>query len=135
MRTDRGIALVTTLILGLIALVLVGALLYLLTTGTKISGIQKRYSTALEAARGAAEYIISNILSGTLTCGGGGPCSTTNSSIDLGPYSSLEGFNITATYLGEVSRFGVYVYSIRVTASSARERATIDFVYRVDRVE
>lgn len=132
MRTDRGIALVTTLILGMIALILVGTVLYLLTTGTRISGIEKRYSVALEAAKGVAEYIIAKLISGNLTCGGGGSCSVTNSSIDLGSYSSLGGLNITATYLGEVSRFGVYVYSIRVTASSGNERATIDFVYRVE---
>ncbi len=133
MKSERGIALITTLLLGLIALVLVGTLLYVLTTGTKISGIEKRYSVALEAAKGAAEYVITSLLSGNLTCGGGGSCSSTNNLIDLGPYSTLQGFNISALYLGEANRFGVYVYSIRVTAISPSmgEQATIDFVYRI----
>jgi Flp pilus assembly pilin Flp len=133
MKGERGIALITTLLLGLVAVVLIGVLLYVLTTGTRISGIEKRYSVALEAAKGASEYIIELLLSGNLTCGGGGACGPGNDEIDLGPYSNLQGFNITAQYLGEVSRFGVYVYSIRVTATSPAtgESAVIDFVYRV----
>ncbi|HIC97432.1 MAG TPA: hypothetical protein EYP11_03420 [Aquificaceae bacterium] len=132
MGKERGIALVTTLLLGAIALALVGTLLYMITTGTRISGTEKRYSTALEAAKGAAEYIMVKLLSGSLTCNGGKACSEINNSIDLGPYSSLEGFDIDAEYLGEVSRFGTYIYSVRVTASSGREKAQIDFVYRVE---
>ena len=127
---ERGIALVTTLVLGLIAVVLIGILLYVLTTGTRISGVEKRYSVALEAAKGASEYIIERLLSGNLTCNGGLSCNP-GDPIDMGPFSSLQGFNITATYLGEVSRFGVYVYSIRVTATSTDETAVVDFVYRV----
>ncbi|MDQ7038294.1 MAG: hypothetical protein Q9N26_03725 [Aquificota bacterium] len=133
MKGERGIALITTLLLGLIAVSLIGVLLYILTAGTRISGVEKRYSIALEAAKGASEYVIQLILSGNLTCGGGGACGPDNNVIDLGPYSNLQGFNITARYLGEISRFGVYVYSIRVTAESPAtgERAVIDFVYRV----
>ncbi len=132
MRKEKGIALITTLLLGLVAVVFIAVLLYILTTGTRISGIEKRYSVALEAAKGASEYVIELILSGNLTCNGGRACGP-NDPIDLGPYSNLQGFNITALYLGELSRFGVYVYSIRVTASSPTtgETATVDFVYRV----
>jgi len=132
MRGERGIALITTLLLGLVAVVLIGVLLYVLTTGTRISGVEKRYSIALEAAKGASEYIIQLILSGNLTCGGGGACGP-GDTIDLGPYGNLQGFNITALYLGEISRFGVYVYSIRVMAESPTtgESAIVDFVYRV----
>lgn len=134
MRGERGIALVTTLLLGIIAAVLIGALLYLIISGTQVSGIGKKYSVALEAAKGASEYIIERILADNLTCGGGGACSSTNNMIDLGPYSSIQGFNIEAIYLGEVSRFGVYVYSIRVRAYSTTtdEVAIVDFVYRVE---
>ncbi len=134
MRGERGIALVTTLLLGIIAAVLIGALLYLIISGTQVSGIGKKYSVALEAAKGASEYIIERILADNLTCGGGGACSPTNNVIDLGPYSSIQGFNIEAIYLGEVSRFGVYVYSIRVRAYSTTtdEVAIVDFVYRVE---
>ncbi len=134
MKEEKGIALITTLLLGLIAALLIGALLYFLVNSTRISGIGKSYSIALEAAKGASEYIIERLLSGNLTCGGGAACSPTNNIIDLGPYSSIQGFNITATYLGEISKFGVYVYSIRVTAisPSTQEVAVVDFVYRVE---
>ena len=130
---ERGVALVTTLVLGLVAVLLIGVLMYFLTAGTRISGAEKRYSVALEAARGASEYIIQLLLSGSITCGGGGVCGPDNNSIDLGPFQNIQGFDITATYLGEVSRFGVYVYSIRVSATSPStgETAVVDFVYRV----
>ena len=129
---ERGIALITTLLLGLIAVILIGVLLYFLTTGTRISGVEKRYSVALEAAKGASEYIMQLLLTGNITCNGGGVCSP-GASIDLGPFQNIQGINISAVYLGEVSRFGVYVYSVRVTATSptTRETAVVDFVYRV----
>jgi len=134
MNKERGIALITTLLLGLIAALLIGTVLYILMSGTVVSGAGKRYSIALEAAKGASEYIIKRLLAGNLTCGGGGTCSPTNNVIDLGPYSSIQGFNIRAIYLGEISKFGVYVYSIRISASSpsAQETAVVDFVYKVE---
>ncbi len=129
---ERGIALITTLLLGLIAVILIGVLLYFLTTGTRISGVEKRYSVALEAAKGASEYIMQLLLTGNITCNGGGACFP-GASIDLGPFQNIQGFNISAVYLGDVSRFGVYVYSVRVTATSPTtgETAVVDFVYRV----
>jgi hypothetical protein len=43
------------LILSVIALAVMGALIYMLTAGTQISGMQKRYKTALEAGLGGAD--------------------------------------------------------------------------------
>jgi hypothetical protein len=54
-RNERGIALVMILILSAIALAIMAALIYMVTTGTQISGMQKRYKTALEAGLGGAE--------------------------------------------------------------------------------
>ena len=52
---EKGIALVMVLILSAIALAIMAALVYMLTSGTQISGMQKRYRTALEAGVGGAD--------------------------------------------------------------------------------
>lgn len=54
-RNEKGIALVMALILSLIALSVVSALVYFITLETQMSGIQKRYQTAREAALGAIQ--------------------------------------------------------------------------------
>ncbi len=52
---EKGIALVMVLILSAIALAIMAALIYMLTASTQVSGIQKRYRTALEAGKGGAD--------------------------------------------------------------------------------
>jgi len=52
---EKGIALVMVLILAAIALAVMAALVFMLTSGTQISGMQKRYRTALEAGVGGAD--------------------------------------------------------------------------------
>ncbi len=52
---ESGIALVMVLILSAIALAIMAALIYMLTASTQVSGIQKRYKTALEAGKGGAD--------------------------------------------------------------------------------
>lgn len=49
---EKGIALALVLVLSLIALGIMTGLIYMLTSGTQVSGVQKRYKTTLEAARG-----------------------------------------------------------------------------------
>ncbi len=140
-NNEKGIALVTTLVLGLVALVFIGALLYLLTSGTKISGTEKRYYTALEAAKGGAELIISNLLqNGEPTCNGGSTCSscpptgyTNDCRIDLSP-STLGDYTLRA-YLLRRENSGIdRIFTIRVIAeknNSSNEKAEIEFVYKV----
>jgi hypothetical protein len=55
MSSQKGIALVMILILSAIALAIMAGLLYMLTAGTQVSGLQKRYATALEAGKGGAD--------------------------------------------------------------------------------
>jgi len=55
LSTEKGIALVMVLLLSAIALVIMAGLIYMLTTGTQISGIQKRYETASEAGMGGID--------------------------------------------------------------------------------
>ena len=52
---NRGIALVIVLILSAIGLATMAGLIYMVTSGTQISGIQKRYNTALEAGIGGVD--------------------------------------------------------------------------------
>jgi hypothetical protein len=54
-KNEKGIALVTVLILSLIALAIMSTLLYFVLQGTKMSGFFKRYETAREAGMGGAE--------------------------------------------------------------------------------
>lgn len=54
-RSQRGVALLVVLVLTSVALALLTTLIYMITTSTQISGMQKRYKTALEAGYGAAD--------------------------------------------------------------------------------
>jgi len=55
LRNEKGIALVMVLVLSAIALAIMAGLIYMITSGTQISGIQKRYKTALEAGVSGAD--------------------------------------------------------------------------------
>ncbi len=52
---EKGIALVMVLILSAISLAIMAGLIYMVTSGTQISGIEKRYKTALEAGIASKE--------------------------------------------------------------------------------
>jgi hypothetical protein len=52
---EKGIALVMVLVLSTVALLIMAGLVYMLTTGTQISGVQKRYETVSEAGLGGSE--------------------------------------------------------------------------------
>jgi hypothetical protein len=55
---QKGLALVMVLVLSGIGLALMTALIYLIHTGTEITGIQKRYKTAFEAGMGGKDLVI-----------------------------------------------------------------------------
>ena len=61
-RNEKGIALVLVLVLALIGLAMVAALIFMVTQGTSLSGAMRFYSTADEAAVGAAELTSEYIL-------------------------------------------------------------------------
>jgi hypothetical protein len=52
---ENGMALVMILILSAIALVIMTGLIFMITTGAQVSGLQKKYTTALEAGKGGAD--------------------------------------------------------------------------------
>lgn len=55
LSTEKGLALVMVLVLSAILLAIMAGLIYMVISGTQISGIQKRYKTALEAGIGGAD--------------------------------------------------------------------------------
>src|SRR5574341_78725 len=55
LRSEKGVVLVIVLVLSAVALILMTTLIYMITTGTQISGLQKRYKTALEAGVGGGD--------------------------------------------------------------------------------
>jgi hypothetical protein len=55
LKNEKGITLVIVLILSLVALATISSLIFMITTGTQLSGLQKRYKTALEAGMGGAD--------------------------------------------------------------------------------
>lgn len=63
LRNEKGFALVMVLILAAIALVMTLGMLFMVSRGSYVSGQQKRFRTAVEAARGGIEATIQMISS------------------------------------------------------------------------
>lgn len=61
-RNEKGVALVTALLLTLVALAIVMAVLYFVMQGTQLSAAQKRYKNSLEASHGGAEVFTKEII-------------------------------------------------------------------------
>jgi hypothetical protein len=55
LRNEKGLAMLMVLVLSAIALAVMSGLIYMTTAGTSISGMQKRYKTALEAGDGGVD--------------------------------------------------------------------------------
>lgn len=64
LKNEQGAALVTAMLLTLIALAIVMAILYIITWQTRLSGAHKRYKTAIEASQGGVELITKQIIPG-----------------------------------------------------------------------
>ncbi len=59
---ERGVALVMALVLGLVGMLIITALLYMVGTGTWLSGSQKRYQATLEATQGGMSFFVHEIM-------------------------------------------------------------------------
>ena len=80
---QKGIALVSTLLLMALCMVIVVTLMYMVTAGTKVVGIEQHYTTALEAGKGGAaliENMINNNSATVPTFAGSGVTFTASSS-------------------------------------------------------
>lgn len=155
MKNEKGAALITTIILGIVALAVIAALLTFILYGLRTSTLERKYTSALEAAKGSSEYIMKSLLDDTLNCKNSNGdsckcssltddlkcpnCSNQNSCkatiIDLGSFSKVGDYEITATLLSKSkSPNGSNIYAIRVEAKkiSSSEKAEIDFVFKVE---
>jgi hypothetical protein len=56
-RDESGIALVMVIVLSAIALAIMAGLIYMITVGTQVTGLEKRYKTAREAGFGGGELV------------------------------------------------------------------------------
>ncbi len=133
--TRKGIAFITVLILAVIALVFTGIMLYLVTKGTKITGVETRYTSSLEVAKGVSNYLMQLIDEDKLCSYVN--CNIPNSPIDLDSYSNFGDYQANAVLLRKVDdpKTGASVYSIEVKVTNKKipkERVIIDFVYKVE---
>lgn len=59
---NKGFALITSLMLTMLSLTIVMALLLMITQGTQMSGLNKKYKTSIEASYGGAEILARNVM-------------------------------------------------------------------------
>jgi hypothetical protein len=57
-HNEKGVALLTTLMLMVLGFGVVTTLLYMVTQGTKTTRLEQEYTTALDAAKGGADIIV-----------------------------------------------------------------------------
>jgi hypothetical protein len=124
-RNEKGIALAMMLILAAVALLIMAGLLYIITSSTQISGMQKRYKTALDAGFGGAnisyqfisfrgdpidtssfQTLLSSINPVITTPDGSGTGDCSGTDISGVPYHGLAAKLMTPTY-----RNGVRIWS------------------------
>ena len=147
---EKGIALITTLVLGLVALVFISGFLYIILTSTKTSGTIKTYTSALEVAKGTASYLMSVTLDGALKCDAlssscndcldNGNCDNcendyTNCKLDVSNLQNkISDYDIEAYLLTKEVEGNIYIYSFKVKAKkkNGNEKSEIDFVYKVE---
>jgi hypothetical protein len=68
-KSEKGVVLIMVIVLSAVALVIMTALIYMITVGTQISGLQKRYKTALEAGEGGEDVFYQLIATRAETAG------------------------------------------------------------------
>jgi hypothetical protein len=67
LRNEDGIALVTSLMFTMLALVISMALLYMVTMGARTSGAMKRYKSVLDATYGGTEIVTKDLIANALS--------------------------------------------------------------------
>ncbi len=72
------------MILSFISLAIIAAVIYLVTQGTTISGVQKRYQTAQESAKGGVELVTKEIIERTVGSAVSGTLDGEKTSIQTG---------------------------------------------------
>jgi len=120
---NKGMALITTLMLALITSTIIGTLMYMLNTSTNISGINKSYTNATIATRSASDYIIYKLLDNeSELCNG---ICNDNTTLELSEYNKIGKYNINALLLSKLPvDNNTFIYSISLSASDNLSIAT-----------
>lgn len=149
MKNNRGIALISVLILTVLGMIITAGVSYLVVSGYRIFSVQKRYSTALDAAKGAYEVIVGKI--DQIKCAdspedaASGNCGTcpnydqqnqqNQQIVCMEDYSCIGGssnscYEITSRLLFKSPP--LYAFEIESQkAGNPNEKAIVQFVYRV----
>lgn len=135
MKKRKGLALTTVLVLSVIALAFTGVMLYMLTSSTQMAGIQYRYRSSLEVAKGVSQYLMSLMDSNKLC--NYTDCSRPNQPINLGNYATVGDYRVEAKLLRYIQnpKTGASIYSVEVKVVNTRnpeEHSTVYFVYKVE---
>ncbi|AEA34051.1 hypothetical protein [Hippea maritima] len=140
-KNNKGIALITVLILSFIGLALVGTLLFMTRNSINISGYFSSYQTALEAAKGGFDASVAKLLS--LDCDN----SSLSGNLDLSDYipsSRLGNYSVTCTVLSKyyyptvdpithnISDHCVYSLEIEADSTIGNDKAIIDAVVKIE---
>ncbi len=147
-RSEKGMALVTALLLGLIGAALLFSLYYMSGNLTRMSGIGSRYATELEAAKGVAEYIMGTLMSPTRDLSCNGSICVANATTSCAPGSSsfidipaddldLTNHQIRACYLfslddpDAIEQYSMHGFFISVQNNTSGERAELEIIYKI----
>lgn len=158
-RNEKGVALITVLLFGLVAFGVVMGTYFMVTSGSGMSGMNKRYISELDVAKGVSDYTIGELVRSTLRCNGTN-CTGDNdlsngcaaaSTIDipaavctaLGKQLNAPGCNaLTACFISEsniteIDATGnpVNITLVSINVNSVKpsgEQANIDFVLRLE---
>jgi len=67
LKSRKGVALVIALILGLVSVAFLAGIFMMISTGARMSGLERTYTSAIEAARGGADIVCRLLRRGGLT--------------------------------------------------------------------
>ena len=73
LNNDKGVALITSLMFTALSLIICLSLLYMVTSGIKVSGSMKQYKTVMDATYGGTEIMTKDLLGKALSYGSGSP--------------------------------------------------------------
>lgn len=121
-NNEKGIALISALLLGLLGMLMVTSLLVMIDTGTWLSGSKKRYQMALEAAHGGMNFFTKEIIQKGL---GGTDLSDMGTTFGglLTPVISNANFTTKLTTSGE-TKDGYWPYDPNATNTAVAFDAT-----------
>ncbi len=100
-NNEKGIALVSALMLGFFGMLMIASLLFMVDTGTWLSGSKKRYQMALDASHGGMNFFTKEIIQRGL--GGTGLNAMGNYGGLLTPGTTNVNFNTKLTTTGDIT--------------------------------